>query len=157
MSHSSARFRQRQATLRRQALSSRSPDPCGLDYALSFVSSDIEKQIWLQEEARLREMIKKQLYEKDLHMQRQVNLEQRISQLLQEKASLSSEESVLQERVRHMEKKKALLVEKENSCKEMISVLSNENMRLRKQVYITLLDIVLLFVMLVSENSKQAS
>ncbi|KAJ8434236.1 hypothetical protein Cgig2_031904 [Carnegiea gigantea] len=117
----------------------------------SFVSSDIEKQNWLQEEARLSEMIKKLLYEKDLHMQRQsdlevkikqlqsennsrhqkeVNLEQRISQLLQEKASLSSEE----ERVRHMEKEKALLLEKENSGKEMITVLSNENTRLRKQV-----------------------
>lgn len=121
----------------------------------SFVSYDIEKQNWLQEEARLREMTKKLLYEKDLHMQRQsdlemkikqlqsennswhqkeVNLEQRISLLLQEKASLSSEESVLQERVRHMEKEKALLVEKENSGKEMITVLSNENTRLRKQV-----------------------
>lgn len=117
----------------------------------SFVSYDIEKQNWLQEEARLREMIKKLLYEKDLHMQRQsdlemkirqlqsennswhqkeVKLEQRISQLLQEKASLSSEE----ERARHMEKEKALLVEKENSGKEMIAVLSNENTRLRKQV-----------------------
>lgn len=117
----------------------------------AFVSSDIEKQNWLEEEARLREMIKKLLYEKDLHLQiqsdlevkikqlqsennswhqKEVNLEQRISQLLQEKASLSSEEG----RVRHMEKEKALLVEKENSSKEMITVLSNENTRLRKQV-----------------------
>jgi len=38
----------------------------------------------------------------------------------------------------------------------MISVLSNENKRFHMQVYIMLPDIVLLFVMLVSENGKQA-
>ncbi|KAJ8450675.1 hypothetical protein Cgig2_021147 [Carnegiea gigantea] len=89
-------------------------------YLLKFVSFDIEKQNWLQEESDLKVKIKQLKSENNcwhqyeanntqIKFRLQVNLEQRISQLLHEKASLSSEE----ERVRHMEKEKALLVKEE--------------------------------------------
>ncbi|KAH9617139.1 hypothetical protein KSS87_014218 [Heliosperma pusillum] len=117
--------------------------------------ADTEKQKWLQEEARLREMVKQLLYEKDSYLQSQadlesrmkqlqcendswhqkeVSLEQRISCLIQEKADVSLEEVKLRDKIRHIEKEKFLLVENESSIKELLATLNDENTRLKKQV-----------------------
>lgn len=116
---------------------------------------DSEKQHWLREEARLRDMVKQLLYEKDSCIQRQadleirlellqsendswqhkeVSLEQRISELLQENAALRFEERNLLEKFQHVEKEKLFLVETKNSSKEIMATLNNENARLRMQV-----------------------
>ncbi|XP_074311936.1 uncharacterized protein LOC141647588 [Silene latifolia] len=122
---------------------------------LGVVLADTEKQKWLQEEARLREMVKQLLYEKDSYLQREADLvsrikqlqcendswhqkeaslEQKISCLIQEKADVSLEEVKLREKIRHIEKEKFLLVENENSSKELFAALNDENTRLKKQV-----------------------
>ncbi|KAK9723753.1 hypothetical protein RND81_05G023000 [Saponaria officinalis] len=127
----------------------------GSNGTLSSSSADSEKQKWLQEEAKLREMVKQLLYEKDSYVrnqadlelrmkqlqleneswhQKEVSLEQRIRQLEQEKADVSFEEGKLKEKIRHIEMEKFILVENENSNKELTTTLSNENTRLRTQV-----------------------
>ncbi|CAO2839131.1 unnamed protein product [Amaranthus hypochondriacus] len=118
-------------------------------------SVDIVKQHRLQEEARLRDMVKQLLYEKNSYIQRQaelemkmkqlhsendswhqkeVGLEQRINQLLQENAALSFAEKKLLENIQCVEKEKLFLAEKENLSKETISTLNNEIARLKMQV-----------------------
>ncbi|KAJ8429349.1 hypothetical protein Cgig2_008796 [Carnegiea gigantea] len=131
-------------------------DPFVLN-ALIRMYSELEELGWARQ-ARLREMIKKAALREGLaHAKTGIDshLEEKIKQLKSENNSWHQEEVNLEQRISQLLHEKAS--PEENSGKEMISVLSNENTRLRKQVYITLPDIVLLFVMLVSENGKQAS
>ncbi|KNA04880.1 hypothetical protein SOVF_195580 [Spinacia oleracea] len=126
-----------------------------LPNANGSVTVDGEKQNWMLEEARLRDLVKQLLYEKDSYVQRQadlemrmkqlqsendswhqkeVSLEQRISQLLQANSALNFKEKNLLDKIQHIEQEKLVLVGKENFCNEVIATLNNENSKLKIQV-----------------------